>query len=146
MRRPRRADSFPLKEVHMKIVIAVTAAVLLLGFAQEVVAEKPGSDPAGLERKLHGAWIGQGPCAGYLTLRADGTYEHRNYGPGGANLRGAWTVRWDALPPTLVLTCKTSDDKDYIGKTWEVKVIQLDEDVLVYQFAKATPSRYSRER
>ena len=110
----------------MKIVIAVAAAVLLPGSAREVAAEKPGGAPAALEGKLHGAWTGEGPCDGRLPLRADGTYERKLHGPGGNNCAGTWVVRWDALPPTLVLTCKTSDDPMYIRKE-EVKLIQLDD-------------------
>src|SRR5687768_1793023 len=110
----------------MKIVIAVAAAVLLPGSAREVAAEKPGGAPAALEGKLHGAWTGEGPCDGRLPLRADGTYERKLHGPGGNNCAGTWEVRWDALPPTLVLTCKTSDDPMYIRKE-EVKLIQLDD-------------------
>ena len=61
----------------MKIMIAVAAAVLLVGFAHEVAAEKPRTDPAALEQKLHGGWNSEGPCDGGLTLRADGTYERK---------------------------------------------------------------------
>ncbi len=129
----------------MKILITVAAAALLLGFAQEVVAEKPESDPAALERKLHGAWKGDGPCDGGLTLRADGTYERKLHGPGGNNSAGTWEVRWDALPPTLVLTAKTSDDPVYVGQE-EVKLIQLDDQALAFKYlsGQTTSVRYSR--
>lgn len=53
-------------------------------------------------------------------------------------------MRWDALPPTLVTTCETSDDKGNVGRSWEVKVLRLDEEVLEYQLAKENPVRYER--
>ena len=67
-------------------------------------------DLVALEKKLHGAWKGDGPCAGGLTFAADGTYTRPHHGPGGDNSAGTWAVRWDALPPALVLTCTQSDD------------------------------------
>lgn len=100
-----------------------------------------------LERKLHAEWVGQGPCDGRLTLRADGTYERRLYGPAGINSAGTWKVRWDALPPTLVLVCKTSDGPgEDAGTTYEPKLIQLDDAALVYKFPVAAPSRYARKK
>ena len=59
----------------MKGAITVAAVVLLLGFAQEVVAQKPENALVALEKKLHGAWKGESPCLGDLTLPADGTFE-----------------------------------------------------------------------
>src|SRR5438045_183877 len=55
----------------MKILIAVVGAVLLLGTAQGVVAEKPATAPVALEKKLHGVWKGLSACQGDLTVRAD---------------------------------------------------------------------------
>ena len=49
-------------------------------------------------------------------------------------------MRWNALPPTLVLSCKTSDDPDFVGKTLEVKLTQLDDDTLAYQFPGYRPA------
>ena len=129
----------------MKIVSALMSALLLLGSSQAVVAEKPDNNTAALERKLDGAWKGNGPCDGGFTFRPDGSYERRLHGPGGNNSAGAWEVRWDALPPTLVLTCKTSDDPAYLRKD-EVKLIQLDDHGFAYTYAsgQTTPVRYSR--
>jgi RNA polymerase sigma factor (sigma-70 family) len=105
---------------------------------------KPGKDLAALEQKLHGEWKG-GPCNGELTMRADGTFERHHYSPGNNHLTGAWEVRWNALPPTLALTCKTSDRPDFVGRTLEVKLIHLDDQALVYQFPdQKTPTPYSR--
>jgi RNA polymerase sigma factor (sigma-70 family) len=114
------------------------------GLSASARAAKWAKDLAVLERKLHGAWSGQGPCDGDLTLRADGTYERRRHGPGGNNSAGTWDVRWDALPPTLVLACKTSDDPAYAGKTVAVKLIQLDDKTLAFTYPGSTTSRFAR--
>jgi hypothetical protein len=83
-----------------------------------------------------------------IALRADGTYERIHYGPGNKTVAGTWAVRWDALPPTLVLACKTSDDPESIGKTGNVKLVQLDDEGLGYQYSENPKQtrRYSRLR
>ena len=43
-------------------------------------------------------------------------------------------LRWDALPPTLVMTCKTSSDPTAVGKKDEVKLIKLDDKELVVSY------------
>ena len=53
-------------------------------------------------------------------------------------------MRWDALPPTLVLTCRTSDVKDEVGKTIEVRLIQLDDKSLAVKRASPDADRYAR--
>lgn len=97
---------------------------------------------AALEQKLLGTWRG-GPCVGNYTFNADGTYKLSNFTPGSNTLTGTWSLRWDALPPTLVVTCKTSDFKkndptgpewEYLGKPLELKLLELNSDVLVYRF------------
>ena len=70
---------------------------------------------------------------GDVTFNEDGTYSWVHYGPGDATVEGKWSIRWDALPPTLVMTATVSTDKDYIGVTAEVKVLQLDGKTLVYE-------------
>ena len=131
----------------MKKMTAMAAVVLLLGVAPRVAAEKPASDPAALERQLYGTWTGTGPCDGGLTIRPDGTYERKLHGFGGNNSDGTWEVRWDSLPPTLVLICKTSDDPVYVGKQ-DVKLIQLDDQYLAFKYpsGQTTPVRYSRAK
>lgn len=114
----------------MKIVIAAAAVLLLLGPAQGGAAEKPENSPAALEKKLHGAWKGQSACQGDLKLRADGTFDKTNCGPGRINSAGAWRVCWDALPPTLVLTSQTSDDPEIVGTTDEMQLIKLNDQNL----------------
>src|SRR5262245_14852754 len=137
----------------MKRIIVPAAAVLLVGLTWGVFAEPPGkvpekeraNEPAALEKKLLGAWEGRAGCAGNFLFRADGSYELTGYGPAGHDLAGTWKVRWDALPPTLVLTCKTSEVEDEVGKTTEVKLVRLDDDNLAVQHANETAVPYARE-
>ncbi len=127
----------------MKTVIAVYAAVLMfggtLGLSLVLAAPVPRlakqENPQGLlEKKLHGEWIGD-PCMGDWTFGADGTFALKNYSPGGNKFTGVWKVRWDALPPTLFLTFKTSNAPLHfkVGQTWEVKLVQLDDKTFAYK-------------
>jgi hypothetical protein len=60
-------------------------------------------------------------------------------------MKGTWEVRWDALPPTLVLTCKSASAEDDVGKTIEVKIVELDDANFACKFPDAeTPKRYKR--
>ena len=125
-------------------IVPVTALTL---FAPAPPAERTkegrlGKEVAALERKLHGEWRG-GACDGDLVFHAGGRYEHQRHGPGGADSAGTWEVRWDALPPTLILDCKTSTDPDCVRKQ-EVKVIVLDGEALSVQHPRASPTRYRR--
>ncbi|GEM_PF-6840404 len=107
---------------------------------QPVVAAK-GGEMAALERKILGTW--RGPlCKGDYTFNPDGTYTLVNFTPGGNTLTGTWSIRWDALPPTLLLTCKTSDFKkkypdrpeyEFLNKTREVKLLELNGETLIYR-------------
>jgi len=112
-------------------------------------ADKPDGVPIALERKLHGGWKG-GACQGDWTFAADGTFVLTHYSPGNNRLTGRWSVRWDALPPTLVLTIKTSDapDRIKIGQAWEVKLTQLDDAVLAYEWPRSPghPVRFDRAK
>ncbi len=100
--------------------------------------------PVDFNRKLYGEWQG-GPCRGEFTLRADGTFERRHYSPGNNHLTGTWEVLWESRrPPTLVLTCKTSDRADQVGKRSEIKLVQLDDKTLAYQYPGEQPTRYTR--
>ena len=111
-----------------------TAALLaasLVFIASAQTADQPKQPPVALERKLLGEWEGPA-CGGELILRADGTFQRLHYSPGNNELTGTWEVRWNALPPTLVLTCKAADHASFVGKE-EVKLIQLDDEVLAYQ-------------
>jgi len=136
----------------MKLVIVWAAAVLLVGLAQVVSAEPPakerGKELAALEQKLLGTWKGQTACAGNYLFHADGTYELTGYGPAAGDTAGTWRVRWDALPPTLVLTCKTSELQEEVGQSTEVKLIRLDGEGLAVKHANQTPEveRYARAK
>ena len=112
--------------------------------AQNVPASRPvrGGEVAALEQKLLGAWKG-GLCLGDYTFNPDGTFELRHFTPGDNTLAGAWSLRWDALPPTLLLTYKTSDFKkrapnwpefEFLGKTVESKILELNSDALLLHF------------
>jgi hypothetical protein len=136
-----------VKTARKSCGLLVTMSLLIPAATLAMAQDDAGKSLTALERKLHGEWVGQGPCDGRLTLRADGTYERRLYGPGGINSAGTWKVRWDALPPTLVLTCRTSDGPgEDAGTTYEPKLIQLDDAALAYNFPNATPSRYARKK
>lgn len=105
-------------------------------------ADKPQEAPASLEKKLHGTW--QGPaCGGDWTYMADGRFEAQHYTPGNNLLSGTWEVHWNALPPTLVRTCKNSDDPELVGKTWEVKLIELNDAALAYQYPDQYPAGHT---
>jgi len=108
--------------------------------------EEPSAALVALETLLHGNWDGLG-CDGEMTFRADGTYEARHVGPSGWNSSGTWDVRWDALPPTLVLARKTSDAPGYSGTTLEVKIVELDKARLVFGFGEnKRRARYERAK
>jgi hypothetical protein len=93
---------------------------------------------------LWGTWRG-GACAGDLVLRRNGTFERRHHGPANQSLSGTWAVRWDALPPTLILTCTDADWAGVIGKKQELKVVRLDDAALCYLHAGSEdPIRYDR--
>ena len=69
----------------------------------------------GVEKLLLGVWYGPASCQGDVTFREDGTYSWIDFGPGSTTVSGKWSMRWDALPPTLVMTPTASTDKDYLG-------------------------------
>jgi uncharacterized protein (TIGR03067 family) len=126
----------------IRMALIAAAALLLITPVQS--ADKPKGAPVPLERKLHGGWTG-GPCDGDWTYRPDGTFQARHYSPGNNRLAGSWEVRWDALPPTLVRTCKTSDDPDLVGKTWDARLVQLDDGALACEEARGYPAhRFTR--
>jgi len=131
----------------MKTLGAVTATLLLLGCARSAAAETPKNSLVMLEKKLCAAWKGESACQGDLTLRADGTFEKTRCGPGSDDFAGTWEVRWDALPPTLVMTCKTSTDPAAVGKKDEVRLIKLDDKVLVVAYLSSDFQwQYSRAK
>jgi hypothetical protein len=130
---------------------ALFAASLVFVTAAQT-ADNPKEVPIALEKKLLGAW--QGPaCGGDYTFNADGTFEVKHFTPGNNTLTGAWSIRWDALPPTLVLTCKTSDFKkkdpsrpeyEFLAKALELRLLQLDSEHLAYQRTGGQPVSFAR--
>jgi hypothetical protein len=126
----------------IRVALLYVASLVLLFPVQP--PDRRAEGPAALVRKLHGEWS-SGPCIGELTLRADGTFERQHYSPGDNTLTGTWEVRWDALPPTLILTCTASDYEGYIGRE-EVKLIRLDDEALVYQHPGGRTIPYERGR
>src|SRR5688572_25898464 len=97
----------------MARMLLLLASLAFITSAQTArTADKPREPLVALEKKLHGMWESGRDCVGDLTLRADGTFERLHYSPGNNKLTGTWELRWNALPPTLVLTCKDSDERD----------------------------------
>lgn len=121
-------------------------ALSLFLISPDPSADSPPGPLQALESKLHGAWNGRGPCDGRLILNADGTFVRRHFSPGNNSLSGKWSVRWDALPPTLVLVCDMSDREHFIGKTTEVKILTLNDQDLIYQYPQETKTHYVRRK
>jgi len=105
-----------------------------VGQAQELAA---------LEKKLVREWSGPA-CGGDFKFNADGSFVCDSYTPAGCTLSGKWVVRWDALSPTLALMFEKSDwskkfpgeEFKYLGKTLEVRILELDDEGLVFKGAK----------
>lgn len=112
-------------------------------YAPVPAAKAQEKGPTAIERKLHGSWRSQSACGGTLTFRADGTYQHDGQGPGGDTSSGAWEVRWDALPPTLIITCKASTDPARAGAR-EAKLEGLNDDTLVLAYTKGAKAYFAR--
>jgi hypothetical protein len=97
------------------------------------------------ELKLHGVWKG-GACQGKWIFRPDRTFELRDYSPGNNKFTGAWVLQWDALRPVLILTCKTSEDPRDSGQIWDMSILQLNDEALVFKNPRFGMPRYSRVR
>ena len=126
-----------------------TVAVLTATLAAPVPLDRTDA-PVVLEQKLVGEWTG-GACMGTISFRADGTYSRAHYSPANAALSGTWKVTWDALPPRLVMTCEASDDRDLLGKEWDLRITRLDDEALEYKFTakdgkKSGGITYTREK
>jgi hypothetical protein len=122
-----------------------TVAILAVTLAAPASRDRKDT-PVGLEQKLMGKWEKGGPCIGDITFRADGTYERQHFSPGNNTVSGKWRMRWDALPPTLVLTCEEADREDLIGKKWEMKVMRLDDDELHFEINQKTAGKFKRPK
>jgi hypothetical protein len=126
------------------LLIATKASLAQAVPASASTATGKGAELAALEQKLLGAWKGAA-CAGDYTFHADGSFRCRNFTPGQNTLTGTWSIRWDALPPTLVLTCKTSDftqkdptrpEYEQLGKALELKLVELSDQSFAYQLPR----------
>jgi hypothetical protein len=126
----------------MKHLLTATVVCLLIT-ASHAEDKKPDALNA-LEKKLLGVWSGPA-CGGDYTFNADGTFVMVNFTPGGNKLTGTWSIRWDALPPTLVLIAKTSDfttkpgagnrqEYEYLNKPLEVKLLELNDKSFRYKY------------
>jgi hypothetical protein len=129
--------------IRPTMFLAVTFAAITSAQAAPRLKEQP----VDLERKLHGVWNGPA-CGGEWTFGADGTFAVKHYSPGNNEFAGTWKVRWNALPPTLVLTCQASDDPVWIkvGEASEVKLVELSDDNLAYQYPNGHTVRYTRPK
>ena len=116
------------------------------GSGTAIAIGKGADDLAALETKLLGNWRGDEPCSGSLDILPGGKYERKMRGPGGDTSTGTWALRWNALPPTLVLTCKTSDDPDEVGKIVETKIVELDDAKLAIKDPASTTTRFSKAK
>jgi hypothetical protein len=129
----------------VKTLTGLVAIILVAALTCGASAEKSPSGPKDVERLLQGEWKGLGPCEGSLTLKPDGSYQRIHRGPAGDNSSGTWEMKWDALPPKLVLKCDTADLPLYV-RTEEVKLLELGDRWLVFQYpqVKTSPSRFER--
>jgi hypothetical protein len=135
-----------LTGICLLVAIPAMANVGEIGLAQVVLVEPSEKELAALEKKVHGVWKGRGGCDGRLVFRADGTYELKEYGPARYESAGTWKVRWDALPATLVLICKTSEIPELVGNTMEVKLIKLDDKNLAFKYPSKEVGHYTRAK
>src|SRR5262245_50879758 len=145
-RGPGGVTSFPVWNMSMiRPTILLAASFVAWTSVQAAPRLKP--EPVDLERMLHGEWVGPA-CGGEWTFGAEVTFAVRHYSPGNNEFAGTWKVRRDSLPPTLVLTCKESDapDRIKVGEASEVKLIELSDDALAYQYSNGHKVRYVRPK
>lgn len=115
---------------HMNRSVFALAVILLFAASPAAGADPRRGDVAALERKLVGRWVGQGGCDGQLVIQADGVYELTGYSPGAVSSAGKWTVEWNELPPTLVLTCTKSEASEDVGTDLNVALLELNDSSL----------------
>jgi hypothetical protein len=109
-------------------ITSLFAFLFLVGcIAAAPMPVKQGKDStAALEQLLIGEWIGK-PSVGDIVFREDGTFAQKNYWPRESVFEGTWKVKWETLPPTLILTAKTSTDEKQIKRTIERQITRLDD-------------------
>lgn len=125
----------------------VTTIVLLSATLSAPLPSDAGREArVAFEKKLTGEWLNGGPCIGDITIRSNGTFERRHYSPGNETVRGTWKLKWDALSPTLLLTCDESDGERHVGKTWDMKVIRLDDEAMHWESGGNSAGRFKRKK
>jgi hypothetical protein len=133
----------------MKLIV-FPALLLASGLVQSILANpehgEQGKMLTALELKVLGAWTGQTGCAGTFLFRADGTYDLTGYGPAPYDSAGTWKVRCDTHPATLILTCRASEIPEEVGKTTELKLVEVDTERLAIQRGKQDADRYARAK
>jgi hypothetical protein len=120
-----------MKKFECASILLLAAALTAAAFPTPL-SPKPNKDLTALEEKLHGSWKGQGGCTGEIVFRPNGTYARQHYGPVNQSSSGKWEVRWDALPPTLILKQDAADD-DEEASVREFKIIKLDDSNFSYK-------------
>jgi hypothetical protein len=136
----------PIVPGAMALAFALAGPVLLKDPSTIALPTSPAmalKDLEALELRLQGKWAGP-DCGGEFIFRADGSYERLHVGPGGVNSAGTWRLRWDALRPSLVLSCRTSDESRDVGQTLEVRIVQVGDAALVFNHPLSGRCRYSR--
>ena len=119
-------------------------AGILAAFVLLVTVAAGFAEPPALARRRVGDWKGRIACDGTLHLRADGTYALKAYGPAPYDSAGVWKLRGDAVPATLVLTCKSSEVEDEVGKSMQFKLVKLDNANLDIEYDSQLVGHYTR--
>jgi hypothetical protein len=115
---------------------AVSAAFFIVVSSTVPAADPPkATDLVTLEKKLVGAWIGQGPCDGRMVFQADGTYHVTEWTVGLLYGTGTWKIEWSELPPTLVLSPTQIElEIDNTAKPRKVFLRTLNDKALNFEY------------
>ena len=121
----------------MKAHRAAVAAAFFIVVSSTVPAADPpkATDLVTLEKKLVGAWIGQGGCDGRMVFQADGTYHVTEWTVGLLYGTGTWKIEWSELPPTLVLSPTQIElEIDNTAKPRKVFLRTLNDKALNFEY------------
>jgi hypothetical protein len=115
---------------------AVAAAFFIVVSSTVPAADPPkATDLVTLEKKLVGAWIGQGGCDGRMVFQADGTYHVTEWTVGLLYGTGTWKIEWSELPPTLVLSPTQIElEIDNTAKPTKVFLRTLNDKALNFEY------------